>query len=197
MFYELYRDVNVTSGGVWVDPDTMDFIQVTDMDSAVGEEGVTLVEKGGSFADEETVKGGLRSAGFFEVDKPPAPPRTRKHWDPRPWKPHPKPGYLFWLPKVPEGYRILEAWKRWNELDDAGEKFESLPEDLKLDVLIALEASFGYSGFDGSPGESVAVIEKGTAGVKERHKWGEAVVSKNPERAVWKILKEMGVENNG
>ena len=195
MFYELYRDQNVLNGGLWFDPDDDEVIQVTDMQSAAGETGVTLVERGRIYVTEEKLKKAAESAGMFYEEPPPQPPKGRKHWFSRPWSPPPKPGHLFWMPETPFGPRVMKAWEEWTKLFDAGGKFEELPEDVQYAVMRGAQAVMDYSSMDVS--ESRVVISKWKGAAKQKRQWLNAVISSDAEKAVWKILKEMGVRRNG
>ena len=196
-FHELYVEQDVLAGGVWVDPDGDIFIQVIDMGSATGDEGVTTIEKGIGVINEETVRKGLEMSGLFTLEAPPQPRRRtgRKAWDPtrRRRDPAPKPGHLFWKPDVPEGFRIMDTWLAFSE---SQEPFIKFTEEAQEDLLRALEGAFAYMGFDGSPDNSVVVIDR-SSDVDQRNdpRWGpNAIISRNPEKAVWRELKKMGVE---
>ncbi len=197
MFYPIYRDVNVAAGGLWFDPKDGDIIDVTDLGSATGEYGVTLVEDGSLYITQERLEKAGKSAGLFQDVPPPTPPTGRKHWDPRPWAPPAKPGYLFWMPAEPvPGPKVLEAWDKWSELSQKGITFEELSKSEQHYILIGAEVLMSYYGFDVD--RSIAVIERGPGMKEKKDKWGDSsVISKNPERAVWKILKEWGVRDDG
>jgi len=196
MFYSLHRDRNVLYGGAWFNPDDMEIIEVIDMESAAGDEGVTMLERGGIHVpNEDHLRKALESAGFFHEEGPPSPREGRKFWDPRPWGPPPQPGQLFWTPKPIDGPRIMQAWKTWKDLDAEGGKFEELPEEVQHDVLMAADAILGYSGAE--YGGQVFVIDKAQrrSGAKTGS-WPGAIYSSNPEKAVWKILKKWGVRRD-
>ncbi len=197
MFYSLYRNVNVAAGGLWFDPKDGAVIQVTDMASAAGEEGITLIEDGSLYITQERLEKAAKSADLFQDQPPPEPPTGRKHWDPRPWAPPTKPGYLFWMPVQPvPGPKVLEAWDKWSELLQKGITFEELLKSEQHYILIGAEALESYYGFDVN--QSMVVIEYGPGMQAKKDQWGDSsVISKNPERAVWKILKEWGVRDDG
>ncbi len=199
VFYELRSDIEVIYGGVWFDPVDNSAIEVIDMEVATGEEGmgITLIEEGPIYINEERLKKAAESAGLFHEERPPQPPTGRKHWLPRPWEPPPKPEHLFWMPEPIPGPKVMKAWGEWNELNNEGVKFEELPEDMRNYILMGVDAIMSYYGMDGGPSRSVAVIEYGLGMKQKKEKWGEnSVITKNPERAVWKILAEMGVRRD-
>lgn len=198
MFYELYRDVNVTNGGQWFNPADFDVIEVTDLGSAMGGsegEGVTLIQRGSLYVNQERLEKALKSADLFTEQTPPSPPAGRKHWSPRSWEPLPKPGYLFWMPDPVPGPKILLAWANWGELQNEGVKFEELPEDMRNYILMGVEPLMSYYGMERD--RDVAVIEFGPGMMYKKQHWGDnSVITKNPERATWKVLEELGVEQN-
>jgi hypothetical protein len=204
VFYELYADRHVLHGGLWFDPDESEFIRVTDMDSAAGEKGVTLLERGYAHITEERLREAAENTELFYVEPPPSPPKGRKHWFPRPWAPPPKPGYLFWTPNIPRGPHVISAWATWTKLnEEEGGKFDELPEEVQKDVLLGAQTVNEYAGVDAM--ESVYVIDKnqrrpGSVSQKwEKTKegaWPSAIYESNPERAVWKILGKWGVRRD-
>ncbi len=195
-FRGLYVDGDILAGGTWVNPDDQTFVQVIDMESAAGFDGVNVIEKGVGAVNNETVMRGLEMNGLFTLEPPPAtdpPRRGRKAWDPTARYsdvPTPQPGQLFWTPKSPEGPRIIATWMVFAE---SVETFDELAKPDQVDVLRALEGAFAYAGFDGSPDHSVIVIDRGSD-ERKNPQWKNAIISKNPERIIWRELKKMGVE---
>ena len=64
MFYPLYYDVgSIKHGGVFFDPERMEFVEVIDADSAAGVDGTNWIEVGDAYIDEETIRGGLFALG--------------------------------------------------------------------------------------------------------------------------------------
>lgn len=198
MFYEIYADRDVSLGGLWFNPADFDVIEITDLGSAMGGregEGVTLIERGSLYVNQERLEKALKSAGLFEEERPPSPPKGRKHWFPRPWEPTPKRGYLFWMPDPIPGPKVLLAWANWGELQNEGVKFEELPEDMRGYIFMGVEPLISYYGTDRD--RSVAVIEFGPDMMYKKRHWGDnSVITKNPERATWKVLENFGVERD-
>lgn len=195
MFYELYADRNVVNGGLWFDPEENEIIEVIDMDSGAGETGVNYIERGSLHVTEERMRSAVESSGHFSVESPPGPPKSRKRWFSVPWTPPPAPGYLFWVPKPPIGPKILEAWDTWTEHEREGGKFEELPEEIQELVFQGAQALHGYAGMD--RGETHVVIQQYPGAKKKKEEdYPNAIISRNPEAAIWRILKEMGVRKN-
>lgn len=195
MFYGLYVDQDITLGGLFFNPDDNGMIEVIDMESASGQRGVIYVERGSLHVDEERMRRAVESSGYFHVESPPEVPQGRKRWLSVPWTPTPEPGYLFWVPRPPLGPKILEAWEAWSEHLEEGGKFEELPEETKKLIFLGARAVLDYSGI--SEGETHVVIKKYPGAEKWKdHDYPNAIISKNPEAAIWKILKQMGVRKD-
>lgn len=195
MFYNLYSNRDVTEGGLWYNPDDNEMIEVTDMESGAGEKGVIYVEIGSLYVTEETMRRAVEGSGYFQLEPPPEAPRGRKRWLSIPFIPEPAPGYLFWVPETPLGPKILEAWETWTEHHKRGGKFEELPEETQELVFRGAQELHSYSGMDG--GDTHVVIQKYPGAEKWKdHDYPNAIISSNPETAVWKILKSMGVRKN-
>jgi hypothetical protein len=196
MFYSLYQDANVVNGGLWFNPEDLEFVEVIDMDSATGATGVNIIQRGSAYITEDRLRTAVESAGHFEPQLPPLQPTGRKHWFPRPWTPPPKPGHLFWAPDPVRGPRIIKAWEDWEtRANDEGIKFKDLPADQQQDILVGVEAYHGYYGTDSD--REYVVIERHRGMAEQKRQFGEdAIITTNPERAIWKILKELGVEED-
>lgn len=186
MFYELYRGSPDTllDGALWFDPDSLEYIEVIDMGSAAGEEGLWMANLGDSYIDESALKEALESAGLLH--RPPPRARGRKEWDPRfAWPPPAAPG----LP----GDEVLQAFRAWEEKAAKGDGIEDLSPAERSNALYAAELVFGYHGFDGGPNQSVLVAERGSPSVAEAERH-DGVVTKNPERYLKALLRRWGVE---
>lgn len=196
MFYELYADQNVTYGGVWFDPEDNSAIEVIDMESATGDKGVFFIERGSLHVTEENLKRAVESAGRFHEESPPhKAPEGRKRWISVPFVPSPKPGYLFWVPEPILGPKILEAWGAWTIHQEQGGEFEELPEEIRDLVLMGASDIESYSGI--GEGEIRVVIQNYPGAKKKKEKtYPNAIISNDPEKSIWKILKEMGVRRD-
>lgn len=192
MFYNLYKDRDVSYGGLWYEPLSEDVIEVIDMSAhSKKEEGVNYIERGSAYITFDRLDKALRSEGYFTEEDPPKPPSGRKQWFHEDFVPPPKPGSLFWAPEPIIGPRILKSWEEWQAFKKVGAKFEEIPEEIRRDVLLAADAIVSYHGQD-SVGVAVVIDqEKLTPFLKERYP--SAVISSWPEKAIWKILKKMGV----
>jgi hypothetical protein len=194
MFYELYSESDVSRGGLWFDPENSEAIEVIDMESAAGDTGLTIIQKGSVYITEERLKRALESAGHFTLESPPAPPKGIHDWSPRhTTHPRPKPGQLFWTPEPSPGPRIMEAWGEWERLrDDEEVEFPTLPEEMRDDVLTGAEAMISYGGMEAFEGKTV--IETSQEAKYKARRFDDAIISGNPELAVREILIEMGVD---
>jgi len=194
MFYSLYKDRHVVYGGVWYDPVNEDFIEVIDVaDAGRNHESVNYIERGSAYMTVERLETALRGAGYFTEEEPPKHPAGRKQWFVEDLIPPPKPGALFWMPEPILGPRILKSWEEWEAFKRAGSKFEEVPQEIRDDVLLAAEAVMSYHGIDGGHSGPIVVIKKADATPKLRREYPNAIISSNPEKAIWEILKKMGV----
>jgi hypothetical protein len=166
MFRTLYADVHIVYGGLFYDPDKGEAIEVVDLDSAAGVSGCNLIERGEIYAAPRDIQSALRSAGQED--------------------------------------RLDEVLAAANALKMKG-SFDALTNAQQAAILIGASAVHGYSGFDDSPdvilvankadvqpkrGESVAeCIER----LRDEWHADRTIVTKNPERAIWKTLRTMGV----
>lgn len=189
-FYELYVDRDVLQGGLWFDPESSEYVEVIDMDDAAGEKGVTFVSRQSLAITEDLVRRALTNDGLFELEKPPSPPKSGKWWSPAGFRPKPRPGYLFWLPRIPSGYRIMESWLRWESLLNEGEPFPSLSEQERDDVLGAAESVHRYAG--ATEIETRTVIDKEHS-ARYRDQFPDATLTWHPKKAVLEILEEWGI----
>lgn len=211
MFYELYRDQgNIVYGGKWFNPVTMEMIEVIDLDSASGVDGTSAIERGPVYIDEDRLREAGKSLGWeFQAPQPPPMPEGPREWMPRSyskkWEPPPQPGNLFWVPETPLIEKIAGAWRRFGELErehrfDTEKAFLALDPEKRELVLQGADGIHSYYGFDGGSDRRHLVIEKGSDSEEDADslidQWGarDAVVAKDPRKAVWKILKELGVK---
>lgn len=202
MFFEIRRDRDVSRGGLWYDPDLDQFVEVTDLDSNSGIDGVVEIQKGWADIAPDSIEEGARELGWTKLEEPPAFPEhdeSEPHdWMPRPriW-PKPKKGDLFWVPEAPVVGRVLKVWEAWQTLKDQGRKFSELTpierDELWSGIIMAAEAVQAHSGLP-TIDRRMVVIKKGTSAAKRPDKTAMAfgasrfVVTTNLEKAVWKIL---------
>lgn len=199
MFYEIYLDQShVSSGALWYDPDGWEFVEVTDLDSSTGIQGVTMIQMGSAIIDEELIRKGAEFTGQGQ-ERPPARPEGPREWSPswRRWPP-PKPGHLFWVPDPGPVEKYVDAWKAFEEEQV---KPKEMPIDMLEALLSAAECAYAYRGMDVS--WTILVVEKTSPEFKHleevRLQWGasQAVPTTNPDRTVWKALKQFGIKKTG
>ena len=170
MFRTLYADVNIVYGGLFYDPDEGEAIEVVDLDSAAGVPGCNLIERGYIFAASEDTQAALRSAGQED--------------------------------------RTDEVLAAVNALSLKG-SFKALTAEQQAAILIGAHSVHGYSGFDGPPDYTILVANKGDVQPKQGEsvaacierlgrKWraDRVVATKDADRAIWRILRTMGVRKN-
>lgn len=164
MFYTLYADANIEYGGLFFNPDALEFVEVIDLDSASGVDGTSLITRGGAFFDEKVIRGGASVVG-----------------------------------NEAKADEMVEAALAWN---NSSTPFEDLPKKQRDLILMAAEAVFSYMGMDGGPDRIEMVIDKSYEESVEKkdsigYEWGarDVVVSSDPRKAIWKILRQMGVSS--
>jgi len=197
MYYQIYRDRDILAGAAWYDPDDGDYIQVQEMPHAPEDGEVTLVEKGNLYVTDKRLEESLRSSGLFEEQGPPNPPKGRKHWFSRPWTPPPQPGNLFWMPPPIQGFIVMTAWKEWARVADEGGEFSQLPAQVQKSVLLGAREVAAYHGIEMSH-NAVVIQSTETAEAQKKRDWPNAdrvEISNKPEKAVFKILRNMGIPN--
>lgn len=209
MFYDLRLDANVTFGGLWFDPETMQAVEVVDLDSAAGVDWSNLIEKGPVWITESRIRAGASTREWDIEERRPGPPVPEgpREWMPQSfyekWAPPPKPGHLFWMPDIPLVEEIIPSWRRFEVASsELGLKkgFNFLADEDKANVMLAADVVLAEYGFDTKSDDRILVIKKGSerAGdidaLTEGWRAGRGVIATNPKKMIWKILKEWGIK---
>lgn len=193
MYYPLHRDRNVVYGGSWYDPADEEFIEVMDVDVGRDYTSVNYIERGTAPIRIDDLEKALRSHGYFTEEEPTALPKGRKQWFAEDMTPPPKPGHLLWVPEPIKGPGIMHSWEEWKAFQRAGAKFEEIPAEMRSDVLLAADAYLAYHGSNAGHESPRVVINRADITAKLRREYPNAIISSNPEKAIWKELKKMGV----
>lgn len=162
---------------------------------------VTLVRRGTLHDSDDRVKSALEEAGLFDPESPPPRPGPQagpKAWDPRPYTPPPKPGYLFWVPDAPPGYALMDVWREYVRLLNSRVRWRDLPSELIQDVAIILQILYNAHAFDGPAEETYVIIDRDSAQAGQRSFWeamGDVFVTRDQGKAVRRVLRKMGVRD--
>lgn len=183
MFIELYADGDITAGGLFFDPRDEAYVEVTDLDSAAGVEGGTLIQRGLCYIDSNRIREAVKSFGH-NVDGEDLVLGWNR-WNERGFRHYQEERF-----GVFEGGPVMEDSHKWGDL----------PRKDKERVAIVAEAVFRYYGFQDRASTTILVMEKGlglTVADKKRLKseWGasEVIMAEDTRKSVWKVLRVFGV----
>jgi len=98
-------------------------------------------------------------------------------------------------PEVAKG--VIKETKSWIQGRKEAWKFKRLDPDKAYKILVGILAAFVENGFSGGPERVYLVVKKGSQAAGEAKRLEEiyaampAIVTGNPEKAVWKLLKQV------
>ncbi len=62
-WYSLGHDVDIVYGGLWFNPQTVEVIEVVDLDSATGIDGTNMIQRGSIYITDESIRKGASFVG--------------------------------------------------------------------------------------------------------------------------------------